>query len=75
MLIVRSTLWSLTIFTVLKDLPYQEQLHLKTVDDMLLGFCVLEQPDGQDVLLLTTGMILAARLNRQSILAIKDDVQ
>jgi nuclear pore complex protein Nup133 len=58
-----------------KELPYQEQLHLKNVDDMLLGFCVLGQADGQDVLLLTTGMILAARLDTSNIVKIKDDVQ
>jgi nuclear pore complex protein Nup133 len=55
--------------------PYQEQLHLKNADDMLLGFCVLEQADGRDMLLLTTGMVLAARPNLSNIIEIKNDVQ
>ena len=56
-------------------MPYQEQLHLKNVNDLLLGFCVLEQGDSHDILLLTTEMILAARLNISNIVKIRDDVQ
>jgi len=59
----------------LKEVPYQEQLHLKNVDDMLLGFCVLEQADGRDMLLLTTEMVLAARLNINNIVKIRENVQ
>lgn len=42
---------------------------------MLLGSCVLGQADSRDVLLLTTGMVLAARPNISEIIEIKNDVQ
>jgi nuclear pore complex protein Nup133 len=61
--------------TIFKEPPYQEQLHLKSVDDMILGFNVLERADGPEILLLTTGMVLAALPNINNIAKMKDDVQ
>ncbi|KAF8580879.1 hypothetical protein K439DRAFT_263579 [Ramaria rubella] len=60
-------------FTALEP-PYQEQLHLKNINDLVLGSNVLEQADGREVLLLTTGMILVARPNVSNIVKMKDDV-
>ncbi|KAF8522246.1 Non-repetitive/WGA-negative nucleoporin C-terminal-domain-containing protein [Hysterangium stoloniferum] len=54
--------------------PYQEQLHLKNADDMIFGFNVVNGIDGRDVLLLTTGMVLAARPHVGNIFQMKDDV-
>ncbi|KIJ44042.1 hypothetical protein M422DRAFT_30592 [Sphaerobolus stellatus SS14] len=54
--------------------PYQEQLHLKDPDDMVLAFGVIERVDGPEVLLLTTGMVLAAHPNIDNIRKMKDDV-
>lgn len=55
--------------------PYQEQLHLKSVDDMILGFNIIEHADGKEVLLLTSGMVLAAQPDFDNITKMKDDVQ
>ncbi|GJJ12103.1 hypothetical protein Clacol_006344 [Clathrus columnatus] len=54
--------------------PYQEQIYLKKIEDVILGFGVLQQGDYHDVLILTKSMVLVARPNPFNIAKMRDDV-